>query len=136
MTERDSIDAIIDVINANAIDIKQGIMNILRWVQSQAEFENVFQHCSLTLGERKYPDWKGKMTEIAGTMYFGEVFNLKGEYLGDGKGNHYGGDFEKLYNSLSRSPMCGFPVMDNGSDDYQVAKDSINRRYYQDSQVA
>ncbi|MGY5367976.1 hypothetical protein ACXGQP_11565 [Enterobacter oligotrophicus] len=130
LTEGDSIDAIIDVITKERLDIKKGVMNIVRWVQSKAEYENIMQHCSLTLGERKYPDWRVKHSRIAVMMYGGEMFTTKGEYVGDDQGNEYGEIFEQIYLSLSDRPMAGYPLLANDSHDYVLARNGINNSYY------
>lgn len=130
LTEEDTIDAIFDIVSGDRLDIKKGVMNIVRWIQSRSEYENVMQHCSLTLGERKYPDWKVKSSRIAAMMYYGEIFTIEGEYIGDSVGNEYGESFEKIYPSLSKTPMNGYPLLANDSHDYLLAKNTSNNGYY------
>lgn len=136
LTEGDMVDAVIDVATEDQLDIKKGVMNIVRWVQSKAEYENVMQYCSLTFGEKKYPDWKVKSSRIAAMMYFGEMFTIEGEYVGDSNGNEYGELFEKIYLLLSDTPMTGYPLLANDSNDYLLAKNSINSSYYQTTALA
>ncbi|MDF1897161.1 hypothetical protein [Rahnella contaminans] len=129
LTEEDFVDALTDIWEGNRLSLKQGVMNILRWVQSKSEYENVLQHCSLNLGEKKYSDWKIKHKQLAIRMYFGDTSTIdlgKVTMISDG----FGETFEALYPSLSDLPMAGFPFVPNDSIDYTLVKDSINRDYY------
>lgn len=136
LTEEDSIDAVIDYIKDNKLDIKKGVMNIVRWTQSKAEYENVMQHCSLTLGQKKYSEWRTVHIRIAAMMYGGEIFTIQGQYIGDGNGNEYGEIFEEVYPSLSNTPMAGYPLLANDSHDYILAKNDINNGYFQATALA
>ncbi len=129
LTEEDFIDTLADMWMGNRIKLKLGVLNILRWVQSKSEYENVLQHCSLNLGEKKYPDWRVKQKQLAIQMYFGDSSSVilgKLTLVSDG----FGEIFEALYPSLSFLPMAGFPFIANDTQDYNLLKDSINKSYY------
>ncbi|WP_129991034.1 hypothetical protein [Rahnella sp. CFA14(1/10)] len=129
LTEEDFVDALQDMWNENNAKFKQGVINIFRWVQSKSEYENVIQHCSLVLGEKKYPDWKKKQTRLASRMYFGD--RSKVEFgtitlISDG----FGESFESIYQRLSTTPMAGYEIMANDTYDYKLAVNMICRLYY------
>ena len=123
LIEEDFYDGVRDSLPGNQLNIKKGVMNIFRWVQSKAEYQNALQHCSLALGERKYPDWETKKKQLEIRMYSPDIIQVTNIDVGWIKGtvidsDGYGAAFEKIYKSLSEYPMPGFPITPNDSLDY------------------
>lgn len=139
LIEEDFYDAVRDSLPGNQLNIKKGVMNIFRWVQSKAEYQNTLQHCSLILGERKYPDWETKKKQLEIRMYSPDITQVTNIDVGWIKGtvidsDGYGAAFEKIYKSLSEYPMPGFPITPNDSLDYQLHKNTLNKNYYDANQ--
>ena len=132
LIEGDFYDGVRDILPGNQLGIKKGVVNIFRWVQSKAEYQNVLQHCSLTLGEKKYPDWLVKKKQLEIRMYFTDITNVNDSWTRGTTIDHdgYGAAFEKIYDSLSDEPMPGYPIMANDTDDYKASRDRFNKSYY------
>jgi len=136
LIEEDFYDGVRDSLPGNQLGIKKGVMNIFRWVQSKAEYQNVLQHCSLVLGQKKYPDWETKKKQLEIRMYSPDITEVSDGWV-RGTTVDYGGygvAFEKIYESLSQHPMPGFPIIPNDSLDYQLFKNSLNKNYYDANQ--
>ncbi|MBU9818712.1 hypothetical protein J1782_02260, partial [Rahnella sp. BCC 1045] len=73
LIEEDFYDGVRDSLPGNQLGIKKGVMNIFRWVQSKAEYQNVLQHCSLVLGQKKYSDWETKKKQLEIRMYSPDI---------------------------------------------------------------
>ncbi|MFU2318800.1 hypothetical protein [Rahnella sp. PCH160] len=136
LIEEDFYDGVRDILPGNQLGIKKGILNIFRWVQSKAEYRNVLQYCSLTLGQRQYPDWEVKMKQLEIRMYAPDITEVSdnwtsGTTIDSGR---YGAAFEKIYNLLSELPMPGFPITPNDSLDYALFKNTLNKNYYDASE--
>lgn len=98
---------------------KRAILNVLRWVQSKREYENVMQHLTTTIGEKG--DWKANEARVLTFLGQGEApreYGYDGRFVPGAQKviitqSHYAENLHAIYDWLPDAPAvpAGHPNM-------------------------
>ncbi len=98
---------------------KRAILNVLRWVQSKREYENVMQHLSKNIGKKG--DWKANVARVLAFPGQGEApreYGYDGRFVPGAQKviitpSHYAENLHAIYNWLPDAPAvpAGHPNM-------------------------
>ncbi len=102
---------------------KRAILNVLRWVQSKREYDNIMQHLSATIGEKG--DGKANESRVLAFLGRGEApreYGYDGRFIPGAQKviitpGHYAENLQAIYDWLPDAPAvpAGHPNMSEGA---------------------